>query len=115
MFRIPTKFEGVNENGLTFEQFVEQDVKRYTTALSEWYDNKGNTTLVSPASWMDDMYEARVFMDIMHGLRCYYHKYLETLLAPEMAQILRSGIVDTVNKYGCQENLNAGKGLFSDS
>lgn len=106
-FRIIQKFSGINDDGLTFEQTIAIDVRRYIKALGEWYDNDGRTDLVRLAMWIDGMYEARLFMEIMHGLRAYFNEYLMQMLSDETAQKLKQEILDTVVKYNCKENLMA--------
>ncbi len=103
--RIIGIFEGVNTDGLTFEQCIAKDVYRYIKALEEWHDNNGNTNLVAMAMWVEGMYEARLFSEIMQGLRFYYNKYLDQIMNTVMAEKLKYEIVDVVTKYDCKKNL----------
>lgn len=101
--RIIEKFEGVDEEGLTFEQSITKDVHRYIKALEEWYDNDGHTDLVGLAMWVEGMYEARLFSEIMHGLRFYHNKHLDQMTNTKLAEKLKCEIVDVVTKYDCKK------------
>lgn len=103
-FRIPVKFEGLNEEGLTFEQYIEGDVRRYIVALAEWHENDGRTELVPLTTYIVGMYEKRLFSEIMNGLRCYYNEYLE-LVSEEFGEKLKAEIVEVAEKYDCRKNL----------
>lgn len=103
--RIIGKFEGVNADGLTFEQAITKDVHRYIKALEEWHDNNGNTNLVAMAMWVEGMYETRLFGEIMQGLRFYYNRHLDQMMNAELVEQLKDEIVAVATKYECKENL----------
>ncbi len=105
--RIIEKFEGVNNEGLTYEQCVINDVRRYIKALEEWHENDGQTDLVNLVMWIEGMYEVRLFMEIMQGLRFYHNKYLDQMTNAELVEKLKHEIVDVVTKYDCKKNLHS--------
>ncbi len=86
-FKIREKFEGLNEDGLTHEQFIRKDVRDLIAiypSLREADLSCDNNIVPAPSS------------NIHFALSHYYYKYLDILISAEQAKILKDEIIKCV-------------------
>ncbi len=89
-FKVYDKFEGVNEDGLTHEQFIQKDVRDFIASYPRLIEadllNDNDPQRIQPAPSSNARF----------ALSNYYYKYLDILISPEQANILKSEIIQCV-------------------
>lgn len=89
-FVLKEKFDGVNQDGLTFEEVITKDVKNHIDSFFYYGDNiidkNGDIEFLNMAS----VGNARFVIS------CYYYKYLDEYVPGELAERLKKEIEDLV-------------------
>lgn len=85
-FRLKERFEGVNQDGLTFEEVIIKDVKDHIDSFFYYskniLDENGDIEAINLAS----IGNARFVIS------CYYYKYLDEYVPGELAEKLKKEI-----------------------
>jgi hypothetical protein len=79
-FRIPKRFDGRDEDGLTFEESVKKDVIFH---IEQYYivDYSGHNSF-----------------NALYTLKCYYNEYLDKLMPSKIASELKKTIENKIGK-----------------
>lgn len=89
-FKLKERFEGLNEEGLTFEDVIINDVKNHIDSFFYYRDNiidkNGDIEALNVAS----IGNARFVIS------CYYYKYLDEYVPGELAEKLKKEIEEKI-------------------
>ena len=86
-FRLKERFEGVNDDGLTFGEFIAKDVKDHIDSFF-YYSNH----IVDE----NDNIDISNIGNARFVISCYYYKYLDEYVPGELAKSLKKKIEDSV-------------------
>ena len=85
-FRLKERFDGVNEDGLTFDEVIKKDVKDHIDSFFHYRKNIIDKNGDIDAMNMASSGNARFVIS------CYYYKYLDEYVPGELAKKLKKEI-----------------------
>lgn len=93
-FRLKERFEGVNEDGLTFDEVIARDVKDHIDSFFYYRENIVDKNGDIESMNMASSGNARFVIS------CYYYKYLDEYVPGELAIKLKKEIEEraTINQ-----------------